>query len=168
MVNGLGVGTNTLTVLAGDNAAPANFATKVIHVIYAAGSFDGNGDGLPDLWQIQYFGCVGCPRAAPGSDPDGDGMSNPQEYLAGTDPTNSASSFRITSVAPQSSDLLVTWTMGSGRTNALQAASSGGYNPNGYTDIFIVTNTVGTTTNYLDIGGITNVPARYYRVRVVP
>ena len=24
------------------------------------------------------------------------------------------------------------------------------------------------TTNYLDVGGATNVPARYYRVRLVP
>ena len=31
-----------------------------------------------------------------------------------------------------------------------------------------VTNTVGTTTNYLDLGAATNVPAFYYRVRLVP
>jgi hypothetical protein len=35
-------------------------------------------------------------------------------------------------------------------------------------DIFIVTNTVGSTTNYLDSGAATNKPARYYRVRLVP
>ena len=60
---------------------------------------------------------------------------------------------------------------GSGRTNALQATAgnaSGGYNPINFTDIFTVTNTVGTTTNYLDTGAATNVPARYYRVRLVP
>ena len=34
--------------------------------------------------------------------------------------------------------------------------------------VFIVTNTTGTVTNYLDIGVATNVPARYYRVRLVP
>jgi hypothetical protein len=37
-----------------------------------------------------------------------------------------------------------------------------------FADIFTVTNTVGTTTNYLDIGAATNIPARYYRVRLVP
>jgi len=31
-----------------------------------------------------------------------------------------------------------------------------------------VTNTVGTVTNYLDIGAATNVPAFYYRVRLSP
>jgi hypothetical protein len=91
--------------------------------------------------------------------------------MAGTDPTNSAAAFRIISVVPSGIDLLVTWMMGSGRTNALQATAgdaSGGYNTNGFTDIFIVTNTVGTTTNYLDTGAAANVPSRYYRVRVVP
>jgi len=30
-----------------------------------------------------------------------------------------------------------------------------------------VTNTVGTTTNYLDLGAVTNLPAFYYRIRLV-
>jgi len=37
-----------------------------------------------------------------------------------------------------------------------------------FAGIFTVTNTTGTTTNYLDIGAATNVPAFYYRVRLVP
>jgi hypothetical protein len=104
------------------------------------------------------------------SDFDGDGLSNLQEDLAGTDPTNSASAFRITRLDRTGNDLLVTWTMGAGRTNALQATSgtpTGSYS-NNFTDIFTVTNTVGTTTNYLDLGAATNFPALYYRVRLVP
>ncbi len=95
-------------------------------------------------------------------------MSNLQEFLAGTDPTNSASSFRITSVVGIGSDVLVSWMTGIGRTNALQATVGSGYATNGFADIFTVTNTVGATTNYLDVGGATNRPARYYRVRLVP
>ena len=102
------------------------------------------------------------------ADSDGDGFSNLQEYLAGTDPMNSSSNLRITSVAPQGNSLLVTWTMGSGKTNALQVAGGAAYGTNGFSDIFVVTNTVGTITNYLDVGATTNVPARYYRVRLVP
>jgi len=44
---------------------------------------DTNGDGLPDAWQIQFFGSISSPSAAPGADPDGDGFSNLQEYLLG-------------------------------------------------------------------------------------
>jgi hypothetical protein len=81
--------------------------------------------------------------------------------------------FRITSVTRQGNDVLVSWLMGPGQTNTLQATAgdgSGGYSTNGFTDIFVVTNntTAGTATNYLDTGGATNVPSRYYRARLVP
>jgi PKD repeat protein/endonuclease/exonuclease/phosphatase family metal-dependent hydrolase len=122
-------------------------------------------------WQIQYFGSTTNPAAAAGVDADGDGLNNLAEFLAGTDPTNSASAFRITSITTQGTDVLVSWTMGAGKTNALQVTNGnpgGGYATNGFADIFGVTNTVGTTTNYLDVGGAISVPARYYRVRLVP
>jgi len=81
--------------------------------------------------------------------------------------------FRIVSVVRQSNDMLVTWMMGPGATNALQATAgdgSGGYSTNSFTDIFVVTNnsSIGTLTNYLDTGAATNKPARYYRARLVP
>ena len=105
------------------------------------------------------------------SDFDGDGLSNLQEALAGTDPTNNASAFRITSIVSTGSDVLVNWMTGIGRTNALQVTAGtgdGSYATNSFANLFIVTNTVGTVTNYLDVGGATNSPARYYRVRLVP
>lgn len=120
-------------------------------------------------WQMQYFQCTSCPEAAADADPDGDGMSNTNEFLTGTDPTNSASAFRITGVAQEGNDIRVTWIMGSGKTNALQATTgdvTGGFT-NNFADLFIATNTVGTTTNYLDVGAA-SVPARYYRVRLIP
>lgn len=60
------------------------------------------GDGVLDWWRLQYFGtplatdsvsCAAC-------DPDGDGYSNFQEYLAGTDPTNSVSQPSPLAVSP--------------------------------------------------------------------
>jgi beta-glucanase (GH16 family) len=121
-------------------------------------------------WQMQYFRCISCPEADAATDPDGDGQNNLAEFMAGTDPTDSGSSFRITSIAAEGNDIRVTWTMGSDRTNALQATSGGlaaSYSTN-FADIFTVTNTVGSVTNYLEIGAATNGPARYYRVRLVP
>jgi T5SS/PEP-CTERM-associated repeat protein len=81
--------------------------------------------------------------------------------------------FRITSIAQQGNDMLITWLMAPGATNALQAAvgaADGSYTTNGFSDIFMVTNntTVGTVTNYLDLGAATSTPARYYRARLVP
>jgi Bacterial TSP3 repeat len=95
-------------------------------------------------------------------DTDGDGLTDLQEYLAGTDPNDSASTFRIIAIAQDGDDIRVTWTMGAGKTNALQAADDT------YADIFTVTNTAGAMTNYLDVGAATNAPIRFYRVRLVP
>ena len=121
-------------------------------------------------WQSQHFGCTNCPQAAATADPDGDGQNNFAEFLAGTDPASGASVFRIISIARTNNNLRITWNMGAGKTNALQrtAGGPGGrYSTNTFTDIFTVTNTVGSVTNCLDIGA-TNFPARYYRVRLVP
>jgi hypothetical protein len=59
---------------------------------------DTNGDGLPDAWQIHYFGSITSPDARPDADPDHDGMNNLQEYLAGTDPTDPNSMFKLSTV----------------------------------------------------------------------
>ncbi len=133
-------------------------------------SWDTDGDGMPNGYEERYgFDKFNPTDAA--QDADGDGMSNLQECLAGTDPTNRASFFGITSISREADDLRVVWTTGVGKTNALQVTSGAGdgsYQTNGFTDLFIVTNTVSETTNYLDAGGVTNFPARYYRVRLVP
>jgi len=127
-------------------------------------------------WQSQYFGCTNvamCPQAAPDADPFGKGMSNTNQFLAGLNPTNPASAFRIISAVQQGSDVLITWTTAGAHTNAVQASAgdgSGGYVTN-FTDIsgtVIITGSGDATTNYTDAGGATNSPSRYYRVRLVP
>jgi autotransporter-associated beta strand protein len=124
-------------------------------------------------WQIDYFSSTTNPAAAPDADPDGDGMSNTNEFLAGTNPTNSLSALRIISVLAQSNDVNITWATAGGRTNAVQATAgdgSGGYSTN-FNDIsgsIIIPGSGDVTTNYTDIGGATNSPSRYYRIRLVP
>jgi T5SS/PEP-CTERM-associated repeat protein len=81
--------------------------------------------------------------------------------------------FRITSITQQGNDLLVTWMMGPGMTNALQVASGapdGSYSTNGFHDLVTVLNntTLGTEATCFDFGAATNVPARYYRARLAP
>jgi hypothetical protein len=55
----------------------------------------------------------------------------------------------------------------------VQAANGGpgGSFSNNFADLrleIVPRGTSATTTNYLDVGGATNKPARYYRVRLVP
>jgi hypothetical protein len=126
-------------------------------------------------WQLQYFGCTNlalCPQAAPDADPDGDGQNNMAEFLSGTDPTNSASFLHIITAVAQGSDVVVTWKTAGGHTNAVQAAAgaAGSYATN-FTDLsgpIVILGTGDVTTNYTDSGGATNVPSRFYRVRLVP
>ena len=54
---------------------------------------DSDHDGLPDVWEIAYGFRPNAPDA--GSDADGDGRTNLDEYLAGTDPTNALSYLKV-------------------------------------------------------------------------
>jgi Bacterial TSP3 repeat len=132
-------------------------------------NLDADGDGIPNGYE-QSHGLDPLNPINATKDSDGDGLSDLQEFQAGTDPTNSASFFGVTAITPAGNDLRVTWMTGLGKTNALErspGAADGGYS-NNFAAIFTVTNTVGSVTNYTDIGGATNKPARYYRVHLVP
>ncbi len=130
-------------------------------------------------WALKYFGCTNdgtlCTQAAPNADPYGKGISNTNQFLVGLDPTNPASQFRITSVAPQQgTNMVITWTTAGGHTNMVQVTdgdATGGYT-NNFTDIpssqTILPGSGDTATNFVDSGGATNVPSRYYHVRLVP
>ena len=54
---------------------------------------DSDANGLPDWWELEYFGHL--TGTNPNADPDGDGASNLAEFLAGTDPTSAASVLRL-------------------------------------------------------------------------
>jgi PKD repeat protein len=125
-------------------------------------------------WQIRYFGSTTNPAAAATLDTDGDGCNNLCEFLSGTDPTNSASYFHITSVLATGSDAVITWVTAWGRTNVVQTnggSPDGSFTTN-FTDlsplIILPPGSGETVTNYTDPGGVTNTPFRYYRVRLAP
>jgi hypothetical protein len=137
---------------------------------------DSDGDGIPDWWMLAYFNHPTGQEAdhsMANENADGDSLSNLQEFLAGTDPINNASVFGITSVTADGTNISVVWTSGSGRTNVVQVLTAGvdGSYSNNFSDWsqqIILLGTGVVTTNYLDLGGATNSPARYYRIRLVP
>jgi len=54
---------------------------------WAPSNLDSDSDGLPDLWELQWFGDL---SLAADADPDGDGLSNYNEYITGTNPNSNA------------------------------------------------------------------------------
>lgn len=86
------------------------------------------GDPLSlDAWRGHYFTDeeAGDPGiGAPDADPDGDGHSNEQEFLAGTDPTDVASVLRILSLARAGSGALeLRWAGVAGRRYVVERTS---------------------------------------------
>lgn len=64
-----------------DTAQILRAATHRLDLEVPLSAPDSDGDGLPDWWEARHGG-----ELQPGDDPDGDGRTNREEYLAGTDP----------------------------------------------------------------------------------
>ena len=120
-------------------------------------------------WQVQYFGCTNDnPSALATADPDGDGQNNYAEFLARTDPTTNASVFKLVSAAREGDGVRLFWQTHGGITNVVQAAAS---LDGSYTNIspdIVIPGDNDVTTNYFDVGILTNAPARFYRIKLAP
>lgn len=87
-----------------------------------AGLGDRDGDGLPDWWERWYF--LSETAASRDADSDGDGMTNYQEYLTGTDPTNPASRFAMRAVLDSvPSQAAISWPSTTNRTYRIEVSS---------------------------------------------
>lgn len=81
---------------------------------------DSNGNGLPDAWEILFFGGIG---VDPSADPDGDGLNNGDEYKAGTNPNDFQSQFKFVRVTPQPQGVLVEWSSVANRVYSVLRSS---------------------------------------------
>jgi PKD repeat protein len=176
-----------------------NVTTNVLVHTYSAGSYDvtlvvtGPGGVSTNIWpnyinvlsafqnwQIQYFGSTNNPAAAPDADPLGKGMSNTNQFLAGLNPTNPASVFRIVSIQVQGTNAVIAWSTVGGKTNIVQGGiGDTDNNDPSYTNLYwdmsdpiIVSGSGDAVTNFVDDGtwwgDYSNYPVHYYRVRLAP
>ena len=138
-------------------------AFAVVQTDTIPGGTDANANGLPDAWERTFFGGLG---VNPNGDADGDGMSNKQEYLAGTNPTNSASNLQITSVdpTPDGTSTKLTWTTVLTRHYLIQENTNldSPTWDNSRAGVVVPTNTI-TSRTFTDVDA-TN---RFYRIQAL-
>jgi hypothetical protein len=86
---------------------------------------DLDGDGLPDAWEQGLIALYGGTLSSinPNDDSDGDGISNLNEYLAGTYAFDPADGFRLDLVGLNAGASVLEWMAIRGRTYTLQASS---------------------------------------------
>jgi hypothetical protein len=126
---------------------------------------DSDGDGIADAWERLKFGNLVAANAA--SDADGDGFSDLNEYLAGTDPLDPASNLRITvyAASPGGSPAAAEWT--STETRYYRLWKTTDVLPTLWTDsgLGLITPDAGSSTvrTFVDPAS----PRRFYRIEAV-
>jgi thrombospondin type 3 repeat protein len=125
---------------------------------------DTDGDGMPDSWEIAH-GLNPTNSSDANRDDDGDGFSNLQEYLAGTDPANPASCLHITSSVITGNNVQISFTSVLDKNYLLERSVS--MTPTNWTIVTQGIAGTGSAIPIIDPGGATNIPSRFYRVRLM-
>jgi len=117
---------------------------------------------IPDEWKRNFFGSATNALAADNADPDGDGLSNYREYLAGTNPTNAASRVQFLSPVPDGGGgVTLSWLSAPDKTYTVEYSTNvAGTN---WTELRAMTGTGSIQTCADSSAGVR---ARYYRLRV--
>ncbi|MDB4508447.1 hypothetical protein N9051_02560, partial [Akkermansiaceae bacterium] len=102
----------------------------------------------------------------PSADQDGDGSSNEVEELAGTDPLDPISRFRITSAVADGNDMMMTVPTVNGRFYQLFTSTTLGGSPDLWTSVSAKIEATGVDLDLSHANGVTYPSKRFYRVAV--
>ncbi|MBN2301900.1 MAG: hypothetical protein JXN60_05230, partial [Lentisphaerae bacterium] len=126
---------------------------------------DTNANGIPDWWEMWYFGSGtgGGETFSATDDTDHDGHNNLQEYIAGTDPTKESSVFVIRGVTstPNKTNFIIKWASVAGKLYTVERSTNltTGFIP-------IATDIPATASENTYIDSVGNEGLYYYKVKV--
>jgi hypothetical protein len=103
-----------------DSQRPEDTASALFVVNTGGSLIDSDRDGLPDAWETFHFGSL---EMSPNNDSDGDGLTNLDEYLAGTNPTDSSSSLKGF-IGNSANGIQISWSTIPGKTYRLLSVQS--------------------------------------------
>ncbi len=170
-----GLRLSNLPVFAGDSRTlifqssspdlvPGDFnLAQDVFVFRLPGEMDSDADGLPDNWERVFFGNL---EGGGSADGDGDGQTNWEEFIAGTNPVDASSILRLAPLVETTSEgyKFIAWAHNPNRTYTVQ------YKTN-LTDPewLSLSGAHGSYRNSLGFFDLTtNATQRFYRVLVTP
>jgi len=111
-------------------------------------------------WRLQHFGTsANSGNAADDADPDHDGLTNAQEFVAGTDPSDRTSALKIGSVTKNGNDIIVSFPTVSGKIYRLDRSDT--LQPGSWTTVQQNIAGTGGTVQITDTGGASNAKGFY-------
>lgn len=119
---------------------------------------DLNQNGIPDFWEGQY----GLVNPTPGADADGDGVSDFEEYVADTDPTDPRSFFLIQ--MDRGEQCLVLPFASNIRRYVIEANTNSVSNATGWINVMDFMGS--DAQEYIDLSPVFREPKAFFRVRV--
>lgn len=124
------------------------------------------GDGIPDTWRLRHFGEIGNLLSLANADADGDGVSNWDEFRAGTHPNRRDSMLKLLTASEGGATpggVILRWPTVDGKRYVVECSNAlfdGEWN-----EVSATIDGDGDVETFTDAGG--GVQPRFYRVRLV-
>ena len=145
--------------------------TLVVDTFVLATNTDADGDGMPNGWE-QVTDWIHSIQRMPLSTVTAMDFRICRSINLGLIHLILRQAIRITAIAQEGNNVRVTWTTVGGFTNFVQVGdgTTDGSYTNNFSDLspqLIISGSTVTSTNFLELSGATNNPARFYRIRVL-